>query len=108
MDELESGVDSSCRLVATRAVGRGEHGGAAARSGSGTRWRVARRRRQEAGRRARRRRKQAGRRDRRGWCGCRLLSNVPGSGSFGLYLFSFCDFDTKFEEREQLEAKTTT
>ena len=32
---------------------------------------------------------------------------MPGSGSFGLDLFSFCDFDTKLEEREQLEAKTT-
>ena len=38
----------------------------------------------------------------------RVFSNVPGSGSFGLYLFSFCDFDTKIEEGEQLEAKTTT
>ena len=33
---------------------------------------------------------------------------MPGSVGFGLYLFSFCDFDTKIEEGEQLEAKTTT
>ena len=30
------------------------------------------------------------------------------SGSFGLYLFSFSDFDTKIQEGEQIEAKTTT
>ena len=30
------------------------------------------------------------------------------SGSFGLYLFSFCYSDTKIQEGEQLEAKTTT
>ena len=29
------------------------------------------------------------------------------SGSFGLYLFSFSDFDTKIQEGEQIEAKTT-
>ena len=32
---------------------------------------------------------------------------MPGSGGFCLYLFSFCDFDTKIEEGEQLEAETT-
>ena len=33
---------------------------------------------------------------------------MPESGGFGLYLASFRDFDTKLEEGEQLEAKTTT
>ena len=28
------------------------------------------------------------------------------NASFGLYLFSFCDFDAKTQEGEQLEAKT--
>ena len=36
------------------------------------------------------------------------LTREPASGRFGLYLFPFCDFDTKIEEGEQLEAKTTT
>ena len=29
------------------------------------------------------------------------------SGNFGLYLFSFSDFDMKIQEGEQIEAKTT-
>ena len=33
---------------------------------------------------------------------------MPESGGFGLYFASFRDFDTKLEEGEQLEAKTTT
>ena len=36
------------------------------------------------------------------------LKREPASGRFGLYLFSFCDFDTKIEEGEQLEAEITT
>ena len=33
---------------------------------------------------------------------------MPGSGGFCPYFFSFCDFDTKIEDGEHLEAETTT